>query len=212
VQGTDAEVKEKSNNWRKWPISQLVQDRWPSRRRVDLPTSCSFFRAESLAFEPGSSFPSLPFLSFFLSALMAILSVRFFCLAAMLAATCFLRSSHSFLLLTFSCSARLTAFFQLRYVVLDFRALHPCPCLVPLVLFLDRFAFVGGKVGETLSSSPNCIKACFGSEAVLSFLGTFTGASASAEKATVVVEGTEVPFVCGFEEEIQYPAQVTVAT
>ena len=181
-------------------IPLLVQCRWPSRRRVWSAYFLFFFEPNVLPSNPGRPFPCFPFLSFFLSALMAILSVRFFCLAAMLAATCFLRSSHSFLLLTFSCSTRLTAFFSFVMSSLTFAPSIRAPALCHWSFCWIVSRLSAGRLARRSVRACNFTKACFGSEAVLSFLETFTGASASAEKATVVMEGAEGPSVCGFEE------------
>jgi hypothetical protein len=176
-----------------------MQNRWPSRRRVGSAYFLPRFKPKVLPSNPGRPFP---FLFFFLSALVAILSARFFCLAAILAAICCLRPSHSFLLLAFSCSARLTAFFSFVTSSLTF-----APSIRTAALCHWSFSWIAsrlsaGRLARRSVLASNCTMACFGSEAVLSFLETFTGASASAEKATVVVEGAEVPFVCGAEEDM----------
>ena len=101
------------------------------------------FRAKRLAFEPGSPLPLLPFLILLsLGSHGNIIGplLLFGCHASsdlLLAFIPLLLALDLFVLCTLDC------FLQLRYIVLDFCALHPCACLVPLVLLLDRFAFVG---------------------------------------------------------------------
>jgi len=149
-------------DWRRYPAGDRIRGRdlGNGRAKMNSGSHNYLFLAFDFPFPP-NDLPSNPgrLFPFRRSAFIAMLSVRFFCRAAIDAAVCSFLSclqqcdfrdnvwvpqgSHapSLLSLLFFFLLSLCCFLEPRFIILDLHTLHAGPCLFPFLMFFDSFAF-----------------------------------------------------------------------